>query len=199
MARAEAELATAFDASGAPRDMRVRSPGEAGEIVRLFKTYAAANARAGGFYLATMRALDHPAFMRPERLAADRGFKAARAKVAQAQEAIKTYRAQLAADDTAFHAGLNKAQLGTMLKADVRRVFDARMAATGGKRVQLLADETAIFAEYGYELDDLSHTHGRWFLSGKKVVFTNQHDLEVFNDHMANLRGFALDEEVMKR
>src|SRR6185312_16390579 len=195
MSRAQAELATAFDANGAPRDMRVRSTGEAGEIVRLIKNYAAANARAAGVYQKSVLALDYPAFVQPARLAADRGFKLTRAKLKQGHAAVKAYREQLSASNNALKAALKTAKFSGSLRSGVLDGFREMTAAAGDRRALVLASEDAIFAEYEYLLDDLSHAKGRWLASGKTMTFTNQRDLEIFNDHMANLRGYAQAEQ----
>ncbi|MBV9990691.1 MAG: hypothetical protein JOZ72_05295 [Alphaproteobacteria bacterium] len=191
MAKANAELSTAFDANGAPRDMRVRSSGEAGEIVRLFKTQAAGEAGAAAAYRAALQALDYPAFMQPGRLAADRAFKQARSKLDKGRAALKTYRDAIAANDAAFRAGLAGSRMAQMLKEAVLRSYNARTVEAGERRTRQIAAETAIMAECGYELDDLSHAYGHWSGAGKKMSFTNRHDLDIFNDHLANLRAYA--------
>jgi len=186
-----------FENPDAPLDMRIRSTGDFGVLEKIAKDTAKTSQDAARTYRNAIKALDYPAFVAPQRLAARGGLKLAKTRLAAAQAALKDYRTRLLAIPPTMRSALLRAKVSNFFRDQVLKGFDEGAAGSVGRRDAVLHDEDIKIEELGAMVDDLIHAKGIWWVKGGKFLFSNQHDLDAFNGDLTSVKDIERQEATL--
>jgi hypothetical protein len=182
-------LAAEANADRKPLDMTIHTTGDAAVLETIVKASAFRTRAAVLAYRATMKELDYPGFIEPERLAKAGGPADAAQRIAQVHAAYQTLHERLIGERDGLRRALAAAAVPDAVKGPLLSAFDRRIAADGPKFGALLADETALFGEVAAMVKDLRHSKAHWSAKGRHMQFYDQGDLDRYNAHAARLRA----------
>ena len=83
-------------------------------------------------------------------------------------------------------------------KAQVISSFESSLASAGPDGARAWDLDAQCVAEYQAAITDLGKARGRWRPSGDRVLFYNNNDLAIFNQHIENIRAMGREGEQLK-
>lgn len=180
-------------------DPTIKSTGEAGELERVAKGMIVALQADHDQYLKELEALGFPKFLTGRRLAADPSLKKTRAALEEAAILVAKYRSLNMRRVEEFKAAVRASSLSAAHKAQVISSFESSLASAGPDGARAWDLDAQCVAEYQAAITDLGKARGRWRPSGDRVLFYNNNDLAIFNQHIENIRAMGREGEQLKR
>jgi hypothetical protein len=190
----------AFDSKhgGAPIDVRPTAKGDAGVVEGIAKQFVAKIVADQESYRAELAALGFPGFMTPDRLAADRGLRSTRAKLAQAQTVVQKYRDLQAARLHEYRDTISRSSISDLNKQQILQGIDADYDANLANDTHIWDLESGILGEYQQAVEVLARTQGGWGVFGHKLHFGNAAAMQAFNAHVLRAKSLGAEEAALR-
>jgi hypothetical protein len=184
-------------------DTRAVASGDAGIVEGYLSKFVVATVANRKNFEAEVKALDIPTVMKPERLAARGGLRAARARLAKAHALVAKYRALVDTQIAETRHAIETAPIATPDRRRVEEDFDigvTRGALASERAWQL---EEALLADLDREVTLLEGSRERWFLNNGRFTFLSRADLAAYNANVRELNALQValrdEDEVLRQ
>ncbi len=177
---------------GSTVDTHAAASGDAGIVEGYLRKFLADTTADRKSFQAEVTALDYPAFMKPERLAARGGLRIARTRLAQAHALVAKYRAELDTRIASVRQSIDAAPIATADKEQVEADFNNGVTRGAIEREEVWQLEDAILADLEEQVTLLQDSRERWFLQSGRFMFMNRADLQAFNANVRELNALQI-------
>jgi hypothetical protein len=180
----------------APTTAKPRATGDAGEVERLLTAFLGQIQSDHEDYLRDMAATGIQDVLKPARLAKDKSLRAALESIEEARSVVKAYQARAERRRNEFRHAIETSALSPAKKQELLAGVDHSSRDAGESDTWGL--EMAILDEFEATARDLRHSRGRWSITGRGIMFTDQGDLAVWRGHIAAIQGYGRREETIR-
>jgi hypothetical protein len=142
---------------------------------------------ASAAYHRVVKETDFPGFTKAKRVAADRGLVETEARLKRLHAAAAAYRAAVRRITAAFPAKAAALDVRAATRNGLLKQVAALITRQGTLRDQEIAAEDDLYGEFDAVMALLAHPRGRWLAEDRGYMFYNEHDLEDFETHMAEV------------
>ncbi|MBI3676746.1 MAG: hypothetical protein HY243_09035 [Proteobacteria bacterium] len=190
-------LALSLDPSVKTIDQHVKAQGDAGTIEGISRRMVQDVLKSRQDLNATVLALDYPAFLKPARLASDRGLVKTRAELNRVREVSDRQHAEVRAIVARYRAQIASAQIDEDIKERVLKGFDEGYARQVSAIERAWKCDDALFSEMQVMLSDLARAKSRWVVRGNAIAFSGQNDLDTYKAHRRRIEQLAGEENAI--
>ncbi len=181
-------LAAEASVDGKTLDMAIHTTGDAAVLEKIIKGSAFRMRAAVLAYRGTIKSLDYPHFIEPERLAQKGGLADATKRIAQIHAAFDTLHKAVLSEQDGMRRALAAAAVPAEIRGPMLAQLDRRIATDGPKVELLFGDQSALFDEVAAMVNDLRHSKAHWTAKGRHMQFYDQGDLDTYKAHGNRLR-----------
>ena len=177
--------------------LRARAANDLRIVAGIGADEAAQLTRLHESYLLEISGIIGEGLLKPKSLAADGGTKKAHVRLVQARALVKKCRdaeQKIFADTRSI---VRQAQVDEFGPAQMLAAFDRSLQQRAAVSQKLWDCEDQLFAEADQMVLDIANAQSEWRPKGDAFVFTNRHDLNVYNAHAAKIQKITETERIL--